>query len=275
MVDFKEIKKSMTIFILVLVGMIIGILVVTNIYTVQTGEVAIISEFGKVVRVEQAGLHFKIPFIESKDFLETREKTYYFIKQDNEDSSLMVSTKDLQTINIEITVQAIINNPELLYKSFKKNYENRFIKPRVMEITQATISKYTIEEFVSKRQEISNVIYTKLKDDFNKYGILVSNISIINHDFSDEYEKAIELKKVAEQAVETEKAKQEKLVIEAENRVKLAELNLKQKELQAKANAVESSTLTKELLEKMKIEKWDGKLPQVMGDKGVIIDFNK
>jgi len=38
------------------------------------------------------------------------------------------------------------------------------------------------------------------------------------------------------------------------------------KELQAKANAVESNSLTPQLLRKMAIEKWDGKLPQVQGN---------
>ena len=37
----------------------------------------------------------------------------------------------------------------------------------------------------------------------------VSNVSIVNHDFSDEYERAIESKKVAEQEVEKAKAEAE------------------------------------------------------------------
>ena len=94
----------------------------------------------------------------------------------------------------------------------------------------------------------------------------VSNVSIVNHDFSDEYEKAIESKKVAEQEVEKAKAEQEKLKVEAENKVRLAEYALQEKELQAKANAVESNSLTPQLLRKMAIEKWDGKLPQVQGN---------
>ena len=83
-----------------------------------------------------------------------------------------------------------------------------------------------------------------------------------------EYEKAIESKKVAEQSVEKARAEQEKLKVEAENRVRLAEYSLQEKELQAKANAVESNSLTPQLLRKMAIEKWDGKLPQVQGNNG-------
>ncbi len=91
----------------------------------------------------------------------------------------------------------------------------------------------------------------------------VSNVSIVNHDFSDEYERAVEEKKVAEQSVDKAKAEQQKLFIEQENRVKLAELKLKEKELEAQANAIESNSLSDNLLRKMMIEKWNGELPKV------------
>ena len=148
---------------------------------------------------------------------------------------------------------------------------NRFVNPRVQEIVQATISKYTIEEFVSKRTEISRLIFDDLKDDFETYGLVVSNISIIDHDFSDDYERAVEQKKVAEQAVEKARAEQEKLKVEAENKVRIAEYRLQEKELQAKANLVESNSLTPQLLKKMAIEKWNGELPRVQGQGQTLI----
>ena len=252
-----------------ILGGIIVILVVLlfwNGYTVDTGEVAIISNFGKVSKIETEGLHFKIPFVQSRKYIETREKTYIFGKTDEMDTTLEVSTKDMQSIKLEFTVQASITDPLKLYTAFQSKYEQRFIRPRVKEIVQATISRYTIEEFVSKRAEISKLIFEDLKDDFSQYGMSVSNVSIVNHDFSDEYERAIESKKVAEQEVEKAKAEQEKLKVEAENKVRLAEYSLQEKELQAKANAVESNSLSPQLLRKMAIEKWDGKLPQVQGN---------
>lgn len=247
--------------IIIVIALLVGF---NNCYVVQTGEVAIISTFGKVDKVEGEGLHFKIPFIQSKYFMETREQTYAFTNENGR--VLEVSTKDMQSILVEITVQVSVSDPEKLYKSFKGLQYERFIAPRTKEIIQATISKYTIEEFISKRTEISRIIFEDLKDDFSIYGLNVSNVSIINHDFSDEYERAVEMKKVAEQAVETAKAEQEKLTVEAENKVKLAEYRLREKELQAKANAVESNSLTPQLLRKLAIEKWDGKLPQVQGN---------
>ena len=248
---------------------IVGLIVyLTNVYTVQTGEVAIVSTNGRISRIDTEGLHFKYPLIQSKVFMETREKTYIFGRTDEMDTTMEVSTKDMQSIKLEFTVQASITDPEKLYRAFNNKHEQRFIRPRVKEIIQATIAKYTIEEFVSKRAEISKLIFEDLKDDFSQYGMSVSNVSIVNHDFSDEYERAIESKKVAEQEVEKARAEQEKLKVEAENKVRLAEYSLQEKELQAKANAVESNSLTPQLLRKMAIEKWDGKLPQVQGNNG-------
>lgn len=260
---------------------VVGFLVITlssifltNCYTVKTGEVAVISTFGKLDRIENEGLHFKIPFIQSKDFMETREKTYIFGKTKEMDTTLEVSTKDMQTIKLEFTVQANISDPEKLYRAFSLNYEWRFIRPRVNEIVQSTIAKYTIEEFVSMRATISSEIFRELQDDFMAYGLNVSNVSIVNHDFSDEYERAVEEKKIAEQAVQKAKSEQEKLSVIAENKVKLAEYALKEKELQAKANAIESNSLTPQLLKKMMIEKWNGELPKVQGNSSNLIKLD-
>lgn len=284
-----NISESKSILKYVFILFIIIILIITafkSFYVVNTGEVAIIKTFGKISNIAHEGLNFKIPFIQTATNMEIREHTYTFTKPysehstsfdipaTSEDTSLLVSTKDLQTVNIEFAVQASINDPEKLYKSFNGLHENSFIRPRVREIVQATIAKYTIEEFVSKRTEISQLILKNLFDDFQNYGLTVSNISIINHDFSDEYEKAIEGKKIAEQAVEKAKAEQDKLLLEASNKVKLAEFELKQKELQAKANLIESESLTPNLLEKMKIEKWDGVLPRVNGTSTPIINID-
>lgn len=255
-----------------LVGLVVSvvfavILLFTSVFSVKTGETAIISRFGKVNRISSAGLNFKIPFVESVYKIETREYLYYFTV-DNKygNTSISASTRDLQTITIELSVQASISDPEKVYEKFRSHHFSRFINPRVRAITQSAVSRYTIEEFITKRAELSQAIFEDLKDNFAEYGFVVSNVSIVNHDFSDEYEVAVEQKKVAEQAVERAKAEQEKLSIEAESKVKLAEYALKEKELQAQANKIESQTLTPEILQKMFLEKWDGHLPKVQGN---------
>lgn len=270
----KGAKMTVRITTVIVLLIIVIVFVLNNVYTVNTGEVAIISRFGKVHRIDSEGLNFKLPIIEDKVFMETREKTYIFGLTEEADTTLEVSTKDMQSVRVDLTVQANIVDPEKLYRAFANKHEYRFIRPRVKEVVQSTIAKYSIEEFVSKRSEISSIISTDVSDDLAEYGINVNNVSIVNHDFSDDYEKAIEAKKVAEQSVERARAEQQKLLVEYENRVKIAELELKEKELQAKANMIESNSLTPILIQKMTIEKWDGVLPRVTDKNGMMIKLD-
>ena len=170
------------------VAIIMMIFLLMSCYSVRTGEVAIISNWGKISRIDTEGLNFKVPIVQTKKIMVVRDKIYDFDK-------MSVSTKDMQSIILDLTVQSSIADPEKLYRRFRGLHETNFIIPRTKEVVQASISKYTIEEFVSKRQELSKMIFQDLKDDFEEYGLIVSNVSIINHDFSLEYEKAIEAKK--------------------------------------------------------------------------------
>lgn len=243
----------------------------TSFYTVKTGYAGVVTRFGRVLTFSDPGFHVKAPLIDKVIPIETREHVYYFGGAENP-TPLEVSTKDMQSVKVEFAVQAAVTDPLLIYTKFGELAEFRFIRPRVQEVVQSTIARYTIEEFVSKRQEISKAIFNDLKDDFGEYKIVVSNISITNHDFSDDYEKAVEEKKIAEQQVEKTRFEQEKLRVEQENKVKLAELEVQRKKLEAEANEALSKTLSKSLLEKMFIEKWDGKLPLVSGSKDLMID---
>lgn len=238
-------------------------LAINSIFIVNTGEVALIENLGKISDVKHAGLNFKIPFIQKYRKIIIREQT--------ESLNAEVSTKDIQTVQVQLSVQFRVDDPIVLYSSIGASYVEVLVLPRVKEFIQSIVAKYTIEEFVNKRSEISKQVNESLADDLKVYGIKVSKISIVNHDFSDDYEKAVEAKKVAEQAVEKAKAEQAKIAIEAENKVKLAEYELQEKELRAKANAVEASSLTHSLLQKMMIEKWNGILPKVVSDGQFIL----
>ena len=246
-------------------------------YTVETGEVAVLSQFGKVYGTAEEGMHFRLPLIQTYTKLIVRNTNYDF-------NQMSVSTKDMQSILLDLKIQLTIKDAENVYKAFKTRYEEDLIRPRVNEIVQASISKYTIEEFISKRQELSTLVFKELQDEFIKYGFEVTNVSIVNHDFSLEYEKAVEAKKIAEQKVETaqfeqeklkveaekrielEQLEQEKRIVEAENKIKLAIYEYQERELRAKANKIEAESLSPNLLKKIEIEKWDGKLPQVVGN---------
>ena len=255
------------------VFIVVLILFFGSFYNVDTGQVAIIKRFGKVIAIKEEGLNFKIPIIDHAYKMNTREQTLKFSNEgeNNDAGSISASTKDMQTVLVSVTVSDIVSDPMKLYRSFTGNHVRSMMIPRVKDAVQSQVAKYTIEEFIAKRDQLSQDIYTDLEENFAKYGVTLTNVSIIDHDFSDAYEAAVEAKKIAEQQVEEEKQKQQKLVVEQENKVKLAELEVERKKLEAEANSVITSSLSKEILQKQMIEKWDGKLPYVNGNSNGVI----
>ena len=249
------------------------ILLLMSFYNVDTGQVGIVKRFGKVIAIKEEGLNFKIPLIDSVYKMNTREQTLKFSYEgDNNDApAISASTRDMQTVLVSITVSDIVTDPMKLYRAFTGNHVRSMMVPRVKDAVQSQVSKYTIEEFIAKRDQLSKDIYDDLEETFANYGVTLTNVSIIDHDFSDAYEQAVEAKKIAEQQVEEERQKQQKLIVEQENKVKLAELEVERKKLEAEANSIITNSLSKEILQKQMIEKWDGKLPYVTGDSGTIL----
>lgn len=260
----KSIKALITTAVIVLLAIILAF---TSFYTVKEGSVAIIERFGRVIGVKEPGLHFKLPFADKKTTIVTREQTIKF-GGDEEFAPIRVSTKDMQTIGVDLTVSNITTDPMKVYKSFVGRQLYSMLLPRIKDSVQTNVSKYTIEEFVSKRATLADDIFNDIKKKTEKYGIVITNVSITNHRFSEVYRNAVEEKKAAEQAVETEKALQKKKIVEQESKIKLAELKVKERELEAKANKVETESITPELLNKWFLEKWDGKMPAVTGGNG-------
>lgn len=256
------------------------ILLLMSFYNVDTGQVGIVKRFGKVIAIKEEGLNFKIPLIDSVYKMNTREQTLKFSYEgDNNDApAISASTRDMQTVLVSITVSDIVTDPMMLYRAFTGNHVRSMMVPRVKDAVQSQVAKYTIEEFIAKRDQLSKDIYSDLEETFANYGVTLTNVSIIDHDFSDAYEQAVEAKKIAEQQVEEERQKQQKLIVEQENKVKLAELEVEKKKLEAEANKIVTDSLSKEILQKQMIEKWDGKLPYVTGDSGTILSpemFNR
>ena len=227
-------KLHSILFIALPVVLVVGFLLFSSVTIVSTGEVGIRSRLGKAISQEEPGLHFRIPFVDTIKTMEVREQTV--------EKTYAVSSKDMQTISMTLNVQYSITGDALdLFRKFGTDYKNKLVNPRISESLNAVSARYTIEEFITKRNEIT-----------------VAACSIIEHDFSDEFDQAIERKLIASQNALTAQNDLEKVKYEAE-----AEIT-KAKGI-AEANRIMQESLTPLLIQRMYIEKWDGKMPQVSG----------
>ena len=135
--------------------------------------------------------------------------------------------------------------------------------PELAVSIKAITSKYTAEELITNRSEVSSNCQEELNRKVNKYGIKVTDFNITNFNFSIEFNKAIEEKQVAEQKVLTAKQELEKERIEAEKKIVKAEA-------ENRANELKNQSLTENIIKEKFIEKWDGKLPTVSGSNNIM-----
>ena len=255
---FKS-KKGIILLIIILSSLIISF---SCVRTIKSGEVGIRIFFGKVSeKTTNEGINFKVPFVEKIEKMNVRVQ-----KIEVQTNS---SSKDLQEVNMSLAVNYRIDYDKAvnLYKTVGKNYEEVVLEPAIEESIKAVTSRYTAEELITNRSEVSQKCMEELTKKVEKYGLLVNDFNITNFSFSLEFDKAIEEKQVAEQKVLTAKQELEKEKIEAEKKIVKAEA-------EKKANELKEKTLTDNVIKEKMIEKWNGELPKVISSND-IFDITK
>lgn len=232
--------------------------------TIKTGEIGIRTRFGKIVSsTSNEGIVFKSP-------LDKIEKINIKVQKYENEQPLSTSTKDMQIVdNIKVSINYQIDGIKVLdlYRKVGVNYNTTILEPAIQETIKAVISKYTAEELVTKRSEISLDINNTLSERIKDYGINSTAVAINNFDFSEAYNQAIEQKAVSEQNVLTAKQELEKARVESEKKIVEAEAT-------NKANELLKQNVTDEVLMKQFIEKWDGKLPATYAGDDILGMFN-
>lgn len=253
---------------LFIIPLVVMLLIVIGNSTVQVdaGHTGVVLTLGKVEEtVLQEGLHFKIPFVQR------------VVQIDNRIVKLEVHTeafsKDLQTVDTVLAINYRIdaNKSYSVYKNIGSNYEDVLIVPAVNEVLKAITSRYTAEESVSNRALISDGLVAGLNDKLNASGLYVTDVNIIDFDFSEAFIQAIEEKQVAQQQLLKAETEKQTAITNAEAQAEAIKIKA---EAEAEANRVLAESLTPEIIEYNKIQKWDGQLPQVTGASSPIIDLD-
>lgn len=192
--------------------------------------------------------------------------------QERTDKDVSVQTKDAQWVKMEVNVKYQVSkeNAFKVYKGYKtlENLKTNIIGNYAQEALNKICSEYNVIDILGeKRNEVVTRTTELLKDKFLEEGINLKALTIKDVDAGEAIEKAIEDEAIAKKAVETAKQNQEKAKTEAETK-------LIEAEGEAKANAVKTKELTKEILLEEWIKKWNGELPKVAGEDGVMIDLN-
>lgn len=215
-VDFKKMGKPLLIAAVALV-LIIGIL--TCFYTVDDKQQAVVTTFGKVTDITDAGLHFKLPFgiqqVKKVDVniyqkIELGYTTLSDGSMETKDSESSMITGDYNIVNVDFFVEYKISDPvQYLYSS---NQPELILKNLIQSQIRNVVGSSTVDSVLTTGKEnIQMQVRELVTQILQEYDIGLTLVEVRIQDSEPPTQAVIE----AFKAVETAKQEAEAVVNEA------------------------------------------------------------
>lgn len=237
------------------------------------------------------------------------EQSYLTSGEDGDskkDDSFEVPSSDGKGLRVDLTFTYRYDADRVteLFTRFKgqsgKEVRDSFIKPNIISWTKEVTAKYPVTDILGDERANLNIALSEyIAQKFDQYGIIVENVSLIDINADDETRAQVQKKVNAQQELElanierqtaTIQANKDKEValIKAEQDKETAEIDAEKArikaqgeadsvqikaEAEAAANDLIAASLTPELIENNKINKWSGEVPTVSGNGATIVDI--
>lgn len=287
MAKFEELRKDGTVkrgSIGKLIGFAVTagvalVVAVSSFTIVPAGNTGVILTLGKVSSSSfSEGFHLKLPFVQQVESMSNKIQVF--------ETPASAVSKDLQTVESKLAVnyKLVSDKSADMYRIVGTDYQTVLISPVVQECMKSATAKYTAEQLITERSAVGDEVKSALDEKLNSYGIYIEKFNIVNFDFSDEFNNAIEAKQVAEQnLMKTETEQKQAITIaeaEAKKKVIAAEANadaiLAEANAQAEANRLLEASLSDKVIAYQQIERWDGSMPKVVGgdSNGFLINID-
>jgi len=268
MPDINETFKTFTpkkSFRKIVVVAVLAILFFETFGTIGAGERGVLLQFGAVQnKVIGEGLYFKIPFIQNVVKMDVK------IQKDEIPAS--AASKDLQVVTSKIALNYHLSPDSVnrIWQDLGKDYNTRVIAPAIQESVKAITAKFTAEELITKREQVKEEIKANLAERLLQMSVIVDEFNIIDFNFSQSFNDAIEQKVTAEQLKLKAERDLERIKIEKEQQITQAEAK-------AQAILIEAQALraNAQVVELRWIEKWDGKTPQYWGSATPFVGIDR
>lgn len=190
---------------------------------INSDERGLLFKFGAVQdTILQPGIHFRIPIYESIKAVSIQPIQLDHNITVGKDGAI---TKDNQTIGADLTV-FYKYKPELLpviYKQYSEEKIQSIMTQSLRESFKAQIGIYDIFKLPTIQDEIRGKVYATLIEKMAGYPVEVTELKVVNYDWSDEFDAQI--KTTMEKAQQVKQAEQELLITQqtAQKKVKEAE----------------------------------------------------
>src|SRR6201987_4303690 len=162
--------------LLVLIPLGIGFLVFLTLvlgsfFTVNTAQVAVITRFGKFLRVAEAGLNWKMPYFDSVTGMVSLRVNQITL-------TMETKTKDNVFVTIPISVQNRVR-PEKVYDAYYKLSDPvAQIKSYVEQVILGHVPGMTLDEVFATQSSIAAAVKQELDADMALFGYEIVNVLV-------------------------------------------------------------------------------------------------
>ena len=270
--------KAKIIATLTVMGIIFGAVTVIDGFTIiNPGERGVVVRMGRVDTGTSLseGFHFKLPWLDHIDRINVQIRKY-------DAASMDASSKDLQTVRTSCIVNYRVNPLKAAHVRQQLGLgeevlEVTALQPALSETIKAVTARYDATALISQRAEVSasmKDVFQKKLDTLIPEAFIVSEFAITDFTFSGTFTDAIEAKvranesaKRAENEVRESRAKAEQRIAQARGEAEAIRIRA-----QAEADAIKLRAAAfrenPEILQLDVVQRWDGKLPLVVGQNG-------
>jgi len=157
--------------LLLLVGFIVLITILGSFFTVSTSQVAVITRFGRFLRVAEAGLNWKTPYIDKVAGVVSLRVNQIAL-------TMETKTKDNVFVTIPISVQNRVR-PERVYDAFYKLSDPvAQIKSYVEQVILGHVPSMTLDEVFASQSSIAAAVKQELDSDMAAFGYEIVNVLV-------------------------------------------------------------------------------------------------
>lgn len=294
--------------VLIIIGLVVGFACAEK---VPAGYVGIVYSMNGGIsdNVLTQGWHMVSPTKEVTLYSIGIEQSYLTSGEDGDskkDDSFEVPSSDGKGLKVDLTFTYRYDADQVaaLFTRFKgqsgKAVRDSFIKPNIISWTKEVTAKYPVTEILGDERANLNIALSEyIHDKFAPYGIIIENVSLVDIDADDETRSSVQRKVNAQQELELAQIEQKTAnvqaqkdkdvaLIAAEQEKEVAAINAEKAKIKAEgdaeairikaeadaeANKKIAESLTQELIESQRIDKWNGEVPYISGESTPIIDL--
>lgn len=251
------------------IAMIALVLFLMSCETVPAGSVGVKDTFGQVEDTElEPGFYILNPFTDVVDMTTRVQKATY--------ESVIGISKDSQEVTTEVTVNYRLT-PALASDMYKnvgsRGYVEVIGQPIIIGVIKSELAKYQATEFASNWEKMKAQVSAEITTRLLESGIIVTEVSITDFDFTEQFNQAIDNKVTAEQqALQAINDKQKKIT-QAEADAESARLAADAYAYGVKAKADSDAYALRvvrqeleqspQLIQYNMVKQWNGQLPTV------------